>query len=238
MSTSERRSIASAGGWQINSIPVLLIRYSVRGPFCGVALISPSVANSTSVNRRNPSRSLTKVLRRPGGGSASRPIAPNSGPYTSTRNSRWASGSGSSGRAGSILILYIYICAAGLGVCGGGVSAFDGGFGRGFGCPAWPEIGPNVVREEGQHLIRHLPLRLGQALLHETVDRDAEEPDARVEREMQLIEHRLALPQERRHLRHEVIDHAPHLPRVRLRVIADRGILQVERPLDVGHAQR
>src|SRR2546428_11472885 len=198
--------------------------------------MSPSVANSTSVSRRNPSRSLTKSLSRTGAGSASRPIAPNSGPYTSTRNSRWASGSGSSGRAASIRILYI--CATGLGVCGGGVSASEGGFSRGFSGPARPEIGPNVVREEGQHLIRHLPLRFGEALLHETVDRDTEEPDARVEREMQLIEHRLALPQERRHLRHEIIDHAPHLPRVRQRVIADRGIFQVEKPLDVGPAQR
>src|SRR5205807_7602949 len=168
-------------------MPVLLIRYPVRGPFCGFALMSPSVANSTSVSRRNPSRSLTKSLSRTGEGRASRPIAPNSGPYTSTRNSRWATGSGSRGRAGSILILYIW--SAGLGVCGGVVSASQGGLGPSRGCPPRLEIRPNVVREEREHLVRHFPLRLGQALLHQTIDRHGEQPDTRFEREMQLVEH-------------------------------------------------
>src|SRR3984893_133510 len=143
---------------------------------------------------------------------------------------------GSRGRAGSILIL-IYMWR-GLRVCGGRFLARQRHFGRSNGSLTRPEVGPNVVREEGKHLVRYLPLRLREALLDETVDGDGKQPDARLQREMQLIEDRLTLLQECGHLGHEVINNALQLSGVCQRVVSGRHILQLDQPLDVRHAER
>src|ERR1700737_3965616 len=88
---------------------------------------------------------------------------------------------GSSLRAGSVLDLYI--CGAGLGICGGRVRASAGSFGGAICCLARPEIGSDVIRERGEALVGPLPLLLAPPLLHKAVNCDAKESYARVHRE-------------------------------------------------------
>src|SRR6202011_3794060 len=126
----------------------------------------------------------------------------------------------------------------GLRVCGGRFLASQQAIGRSIRGLTRPEIRPYVVGEEDEHLVRHFPLGFREPLLDETVDGDGEEPDARLEREMQLIEDSLALPQERGYLGYEVIDHALHPPGVCERVVSNLCVLQFHQLLDVRHAER
>src|ERR1700682_4208180 len=116
--------------------------------------------------------------------------------------------------------------ACGLGICGA------------TRCLAWPEVGLHVVREQRHDLVRQFPLRLDRSRLYESVNSDAKESHARLQREMEPIEHRLALAEQGGHLRHELVDHSLHLTGMRQWVVAYRPVLQDEQLQDVGRAER
>src|SRR5205823_8729202 len=118
--------------------------------------------------------------------------------------------------------------------------------------PTWPKVRPDVVREERQDLVRHLPLRLGESLLDEAVDRDPNQLEAGAQREVELVEHGLPLLQQMGDIGHELVDDTVDLmgdgPRPLLR-ICDRyrsttfwcsllGSLELHQSLNVRAAQR
>src|SRR5438105_8185632 len=99
---------------------------------------------------------------------------------------------------------------------------------------AGAEVGPDVVREERQHLVRHLPFRLGQPLLHEAIDGDADQLEDGLQRQVKFVEDGFSRLQETHHLGHELVHHT-------LDLAARRGgrvpAFQLDQPLDVGPAE-
>jgi len=75
----DRRSIASAGGWQINSIPILLIRYFRHRRCLGRRRLA--IGRELDVGQAQEAPALVdEVSESTGAGRASGPIAPNKGP--------------------------------------------------------------------------------------------------------------------------------------------------------------
>src|SRR5437588_735254 len=98
-------------------------------------------------------------------------------------------------------------------VSGGPPAGLPGLSIRGLDRPTWPEVRPDVVREERQDLVRHLPLRLGQSLLDEAVDRDPNQLQAGAQREVELVEHGFPLLQQMGDIGHELVDDTVDLMR-------------------------
>src|SRR5437764_15358509 len=76
---------------------------------------------------------------------------------------------------------------------------------------ARPEIGADVVRKQIEHVIRNLPFRRSEPQLEEAIDRNPDQLQARVEWEVELVEHGFALAKQLSHLGHELIDRAVDL---------------------------
>src|SRR5205807_6149043 len=104
--------------------------------------------------------------------------------------------------------------------------------------PPGPEVGAHVVREEPEHLIRHFPVRFGQSLVDEAIDREAYQAEAGLERQMQVIEHGPALLQEGRHVPHELGDDDLHVVARSRHALLEGGHAQLHESLDVGAAER
>src|SRR5205823_5737353 len=98
------------------------------------------------------------------------------------------------------------------------------------------EVGPDVIGELGQHLVRYFPLGLAQPLLDEAIDGNANQLKDGAQRQVKFVEHGFARLQQTHHLGHELIDHALHLPyaRASLRLL---GPLELDQPLDVRSAE-